>query len=205
MSGPATAANISLPPANLAPSLEDSARNRHFGTAIGIATSPAPSGRDEFEERFSHKLGGFRMSHGDRDARSRAIYLAACLATDDEQRTEARRQAYVLLGLGGSSDYWPTRALQRLGPSLKDDMGFLLGSGWALRSLAAILWAEHGGPSYVGARLAGDDDVRVRRAFAEALAGAEQSESHDAVRGRLALDPCYSVRAAIHGIACPKS
>ena len=86
--------------------------------------------------------------------------------------------------LGEESDYWPTRALQRLGETVKDDLAFLASQGWAIRSFAARLWAEHAEPSHLGMRLAADPDVRVRRALAHALSRQPET-SHLALREQL--------------------
>ena len=129
-----------------------------------------------------------------RDSRGQAVLLASVLATNETQRNEVRRLVYALLG--EESDYWPTRALQRLGETVKDDLAFLASQGWAIRSFAARLWAEHGEPSHLGKRLAADPDVRVRRALARALSQQPET-SHFALREQLAVDPAYSVRAAL--------
>jgi hypothetical protein len=135
------------------------------------------------------------MVHKDMDSRDRALFLAACLADGDEQRVAVRGQAYELLVNGGSeSGYWVTRALQQLGDAMRDDVGYLLTQGWALRSFAAILWVRHGTPVQAGMRLATDSDVRVRRTLAEAIGGVEPDEVRRLVRDRLARDPNHSVR-----------
>jgi len=183
---------------NLVQQLDKADRGRHFAAALLCASSPAVSNHDDVEQQFSHKLGAMRIAYPNRDSRDRAVFLAACLATDEAQRAQVRSLAYALLGAGGDSDYWLARALQQLGGALKDDVGFLAGQGWALRSLAGILWAEHGSPPQVGMKLANDVDVRVRRALGEALAGSVAKEFQASVRDRLAHDPCYSVRIALH-------
>ncbi|GAA1763481.1 hypothetical protein [Nostocoides vanveenii] len=180
--------------ANLAPHVTSKKRADFFTTAVRLATSPTPSDHDQLNEQFAHKLGAFRMNGTRRDSRGQATALAAALATDEAQRSEARRLAYGLIGT--DSDYWPTRALQHLGDTLNDDLTFLASQGWAIRSLAAILWAKHGSPAHVGARLAADPDVRVRRALARALAQ-ESGQTHPTLRKQLALDPAYSVRSVL--------
>ncbi|MGC4828843.1 hypothetical protein [Micromonospora arida] len=184
--------------ANLAPRLSAADRGEHFGAAMRIASSPQSSLHDELERGFAHRLGGMRVVRNDMDSRERALFLAACLAGDDGQRTTVRGQAYELLvNGGGESGYWVTRALQQLGAAMREDVGYLLTQGWALRSFAAILWARHGTPVQAGMRLATDSDVRVRRALAEALGGAEPDEVQRPVRDRLAQDPNYSVRSVL--------
>jgi hypothetical protein len=182
--------------ATLAPHITPAKRADYFTTAARLATSPTPSNHDKLNEQFTHRLGAFRMNGTPHDARGQATTLAAALATTDAQRSEARRLAYSLLGT--ESDYWPTRALQHLGDTLNDDLVFLASQGWAIRSLAASFWPEHGQPAHLGARLAADPDVRVRRALARAVS--EQSgPTHPAVREQLANDPAHSVRAALNG------
>ncbi|WP_223775367.1 hypothetical protein [Streptomyces sp. 135] len=180
--------------ANLGPHLARSQQDEHFETAMRLATSPTPSDHDRLDGQFTHKLGGLRIEGRPRDSRGQAVVLAATLATDTARRSQVRRLVYALLG--EESDYWPTRALQQLGDTVKDDLAFLASQGWAIRSLAAILWADHGEPAHLGHRLAADPDVRVRRALATAL-HRRTDASHPSVREQLAADPAHSVRAAL--------
>ena len=182
--------------ANLSPHIDQAKRKDYFAAAVRLATSPTPSEHDNFNEQFTHKLGGFRMSGTPRESRGQALVLAASLAVDAPQREHVRRLAYSLLG--EESDYWPTRALQQLGDTVKDDLAFLASQGWAIRCLAATLWAGHGEPAHLGNRLAADPDVRVRRALASALNGAADS-AYSAVREQLEGDPAHSVRSALSG------
>ncbi|MFI1518796.1 hypothetical protein [Kitasatospora cineracea] len=180
---------------NLAPHITRAKRDDYFTAAVRLATSPNPSDHDRINERFAHKLGAFRVNDTTRDACGQATVLAAALAANEAQRSEARRLAYSLLGT--SSDYWPTRALQHLGDTLNDDLAFLACQGWAVRSLAAALWPEHGNPAHLGTRLAADPDARVRRTLARALSQ-QPASTHAAVRKQLAKDPAYSVRAVLN-------
>jgi|CXWK01.1.fsa_nt_gi hypothetical protein len=182
--------------ANLSPHIDQAKRKDYFAAAVRLATSPTPSEHDNFNEQFTHKLGGFRMSGTPRESRGQALVLAASLAVDAPQREHVRRLAYSLLG--EESDYWPTRTLQQLGDTVKDDLAFLASQGWAIRCLAATLWAGHGEPAHLGNRLAADPDVRVRRALASALNGAADS-AYSAVREQLEGDPAHSVRSALSG------
>lgn len=180
--------------ANIGSNVDEPRRSEFFATAVRLATSPTPSQHDELNDQFAHKLEGFRINGTPRDSRPQAVVLAATLATGETQRNQVRHLIYSLLG--EDSDYWATRALQQLGDTVKDDLAFLASQGWAIRSLVAILWTDHGEPHQLGRRLATDRDVRVRRALAHALA--QQAETaHLAVREQLATDPAYSVRAAL--------
>ena len=179
---------------NLGRQLDEAQRGEHFDTAMRLATSPTPSDHDGLNEQFTHKLGGVRMNGVPQGSRGEALALAATLAINETQRNEVRRVVYSLLG--DKADYWPTLALQRLGDTVKDDLAFLASQGWAIRSLAATLWADHGEPTHLGERLARDPDVRVRRALARALAQ-RPLEEHPALRDELATDPAYSVRTAM--------
>jgi hypothetical protein len=162
------------------------------------ATHPTPSQHDGLQERFKHPLGAMRTAQAGQGSRDRALFLAASLADDSTQRASVRNQAYALLGDGTDADYWLTRALRRLGDTMKDDIGLLVAQGWALRSFAAILRTQHGSPVQVGGRPAMDNDVRVRRTLAEALAKSDSEESQRSVRELLGRDPCHSVREALH-------
>ena len=176
-----------LAASNLAPHLDETTRGTHCATALRLATSTTPSEHDDLDAQFTHRLGGLGFIGTPRDSRGQAVLLASVLATNEAQRNEVRRVAYALLG--EESDYWPTRALQRLGETVKDDLAFLASQGWAIRSFAARLWAKCGEPSHLGKRLAADPDVRVRRALARALS--EQPEtSHPAVREQTSRGPC---------------
>lgn len=187
--------------ANLSAQVSAPKRSEYFEAAIRLATVPTPSEHDKLNERFTHKLGGVRMNEAVLGSRGQALFLAASLGADADQCEEVRRLAYSLLG--EQSDYWPTRALQQLGDAVKDDLAFLASQqGWAIRSLAAILWVEHTAPAHLGSRLAVDPDVRVRRALAETLAQHPEL-SHPAIREQLATDPAYSVRAALGSSPVP--
>ncbi|WP_458115675.1 hypothetical protein [Arthrobacter sp. D2-10] len=180
--------------ANLSAHTDASKRPKFFETAVRLATSPTPSDHDKLNEQFTHKLGAVRMNGKSHDSRGQAAFLAATLADDDIQRANVRRLAYSLLG--EESDYWPTRALQHLGDAVRDDLAFLAGQGWAIRSLAATLWVKFPHPEHLGNRLSIDPDVRVRRALARALT--QQPETaHSTVRSQLATDPAYSVRMSL--------
>jgi len=135
------------------------------------------------------------------------------LARTLSDRVGVRAVTLRLVGDGTVSEYWVTRALQRLGDALAPDVGFLSGQNWALKSLAAILWSKTTQPSPVGIRLAADPDVRVRRALALHLREAQEAEvsvttateigdervaareaAREEVLEALRRDPAFSVR-----------
>ena len=179
--------------ANLAPYLSDAAKKRLFPEAARLSEESTPSEHDQLGGQ--HRLSAFRVNTSGSDKRGHATYLASILASSDEDREEVRRLAYLLLGSG--SDYYPTQALQQLGETVKDDVAFLAGQGWAMRSLAAILWVRYGGPPHVGARLCADEDVRVREVLARSLSADAAGPSQDSVRAKLAADPSFRVRRAL--------
>lgn len=183
--------------ARLADGLTDPVKSATFARAVDCAVSPQPSEYDEMQDQFRYKLGAARVNGSGPGSRGKALFLAAKLATTEEQFTEVRTHAFAQLIGDESSDYWATRALQQLSDGLKDDIGFLASQGWALRSLAAILWVHHTHPSYVGSRLAHDPDARVRRSLADALARAEDSQQRREVRDILLRDPAHSVRVRL--------
>ena len=183
--------------------------------ALALVLSPPASAADAVDDAFRHPLGAVRMSHR-RDSRGEAAHLAATLAKTKYDKERVRTAALGLVGDDAVSEYWVTRALQRLGDTMAPDVGFLSGQNWALKSLAAILWSRTTEPEPVGYRLAADPDVRVRRALAEHLAQRQAEEDPDTVTdvpsdataiakpgaARASLlellrqDPCFSVRAA---------
>ncbi|AWB96272.1 hypothetical protein DCE93_11945 [Agromyces badenianii] len=184
--------------ANLARGLGDESKKQLFPDAARLAEKSTPSTLDEFDRQFSHPLGTFRLNISGSDRRGHATFLASLLVVSDNDREEVRRLAYLLLG--SDSDFYPTQALQNLGEVVKDDIAFLAGQGWAMRSLASILWVRYGGPPHVGARLAADEDARVRQALASSLAEAHAEPSQEFVRAQLATDPSSRVRRALGGM-----
>lgn len=180
---------------NLSRHVTAESRAGFFADATRLITAPTPSEHDALNANFTHELGGIRMNGNPRDSRGQALLLASELADDDAQRGEVRRFAYAQLG--EESDYWPTIALQRLGDAVKDDLAFLASQGWAIRSLAAILWVDYGEPAHLGIRLASDPDVRVRKAFADTLAKRPKAHFSE-VKEMLMADPAYSVRKALN-------
>lgn len=187
--------------ANLASHVDPDARGEYIETALNLVVAPTPSLADLASGGFSHPLGAMRMALSN-NSRGQAAFLAASLAAEADQKVRVRDAAFTLVGDDSVSEYWVTRALQRLGDALAGDVGFLSGQGWALKSLAAILWAKSPTPAPVGYRLATDADVRVRRALAAALAGQPVDETSDEgklprqVAAVLTKDPCHSVREA---------
>lgn len=180
---------------NIVGNLADDSKTGLFPDAVDLAEKQYPSAHDDIQRRLSHPLGAVRYSPSGSDRRGQATLLASRLATSDDERAQVRRLAYRLLG--SDSDFYPTQALQNLGAAVKDDVAFLAGQGWAMRCLAAMLWAEHGGPPHVGARLAADEDVRVRQALASELADAAPDTETDVLRAQLASDPSFRVRRAL--------
>lgn len=187
--------------ANLALSIDAPTRAVHVAEALRLVVAPSPSEADAFGTPFGHPLGAVRIP-GPGDSRAQAVHLAASLAESEEDKEEVRQAALRLIG-DDVSDYWLTRAFQRLGDAMLPDAGFLSGGDWALRSLAALLWARTGSPPRVGHRLLADADVRVRRALARSLtdeaSGIPAGDAREEVRELLTADPCHSVRTAAAG------
>lgn len=184
--------------ANLAPHTDQSKRDEYFGIAVRLVTSPSGSIHDKLDEQYTHKLGAIRTNGERRESRGQALHLAAMLAADAAQCEGVRRLAYSLLG--ENSDYWPTRALERLGDTVNDDLAFLASQGWAIRRLAANMWVTHPEPEHLGNKLAGDPDVRVRRALAHALSQ-NPAMAYPTVYQQLLTDPAHSVRTALRAPA----
>lgn len=208
-------ASYLLAASNLLPPPDKRKRALLFESALALVDSPPESVADAADEPYRHPLGAVRMS-APRDSRGEAAHLAAALARTNHDKKRVRTAALALVGDETVSEYWVTRALQRLGDTMAPDVGFLSGQNWALKSLAAILWSKTTDPEPVGYRLAGDPDVRVRRALAVhlvqsqsvddagGLAGLPRDASASDKRGSaratlldlLRQDPCFTVRAA---------
>lgn len=190
---------------NLVDDLDDDVRTAFLERALSLVSQPSTSLADAMNEQFSHPLGAVRMGRT-HDARAQAAHLAATLARSPAEQALVRDSTLALVGDESGSEYWVTRALQRLGEALAADVGFLSGQGWALRSLAALQWVKTTRPAPVGRRLAVDPDVRVRRALATALSEVTTSaeDTHQdmdmartGVLKMLRADPCYSVRSLV--------
>ncbi|WP_322920656.1 hypothetical protein [Nocardioides renjunii] len=203
-----------LAASNLAPPRARTTAKELFEQALALVVSPPRYVTDASDARFAHPLGGFRIT-GKTDSRAQAAYVAAGLAKTASEKERVRSAALSLIGDAAASEVWTTRALQRLGESMAPDIGFLSGQGWALRSLAAILWARTTVPAAVGDRLASDPDPRVRRAFAAELVTCQNNEgagkhsesarkratasrrvARSSLLARLQDDPRFSVRVA---------
>lgn len=185
--------------ANLASDLDEADFERLLPQALELVVDPPKSLADAMMSQFSHPLGAFRVSGG-HDSRPAAAFLAARLARTPEQRDKARQSALALIGADGQADYHVTRALQVLREDLERDVPLLVGLGWALRSLAAIVWVGSDAlEPAIGERLATDPDPRVRRALADALARRPADDRTARVRLILTDDPRHSVRSLLEG------
>lgn len=194
-----------LAAANLADNLADTDVKELLPLALDEATSPASSDADGLTSAFGHPLGAMRIALAG-DSRTAAALLAARLASTAQQRDQARAAALRLIGADSDSDYYVTRALQVLQDDLARDIPYLAKQGWALRSLAAIAWANaDDSDPQIGGLLAGDPDPRVRRALADALARARPTPRTDDARDTLHADPRHSVRRLLpqRGAALP--
>lgn len=199
--GGADRAQYLLAAAQLVDRLDDPGSN--FDAALECAVAPSASELDDLERQMTHPLGVFRIT-GIHSSRPEAAYLAARLASTAEQKNAARAAAMQLISVT-NNDYWVTRALQQTPELLTNDVGFLSGQGWALRSLAAITWCKTGTePIHVGLKLARDTDPRVRRALAGALSDAPAGPNRDKVHEVLLGDPCFSVRRLVSRLPSPR-
>jgi hypothetical protein len=194
-----------LAAANLVDDLPDIDARELFTRAIHEAAAPARSEADELTQMYSHPLGAMRFGIGG-NSRPAAVYLAARLARTEEQRRQVRQAALQLIGSDGDADFHVTQALRALGDDLESDVPWLARQGWALRSLAGIIWADSSSlPSSIGEALAVDSDARVRRTLADALARRDPTDRAAAARGRLASDPRFSVRRLVARTSCVRT
>jgi hypothetical protein len=188
-----------LAAANLASELHADDVERLLPAALAEAVDPPESEADAVTAQFGHPLSAFRVT-GNHDSRPAAAFLAARLARTPQQRDQARTTALALIGADGDADYHVTQALRVLKDDLERDVPLLMGLGWALRSLAAISWAQSNSldPRF-GQRLAADPDARVRRALADAPSRTEPDGRTATAREKLRTDPRHSVRTRLRG------
>lgn len=186
-----------LAASNLVDGLDATTRHNFFLEAESLVGTVKPSEYDTFTSQFEHKLGALRVFSADSSTAASALYLAVCLADADDQRIGLKQIAYQLLGVSDRADYRVARALQRMGNAIDNDLGFLAGQSWSLRSLAAVRWVEHSEPEHLGQYLASDSDARVRHALADSLAGVFPTPAQADVRKILGEDPAYSVRSLL--------
>lgn len=184
---------------NLVKGISSSSRKSHYARAMQLATSMSPSEVDMFDSNSAHPLNAFQINFNTSITQAKALYLAACLAKTTAEKNMVKQRTFTLLGINDSSDYWLTKTLQKLDTALNDDLGFLAGRSWPLRSLAALLWAKHPSPVHLGQILAQDKDARVRRALAGALAETAPTAIQTDVRQLLNQDPAFSVRQLMQG------
>lgn len=194
-------ADYLLAATNLSIDLDDT--DELFQRAITAAEDANPSAGDLMSTVGNHPLSAFRISGQTLDTRPHAVLLAAALARTPDQRTVVRGRALNLLSVPRDS-YFAVKALQRLAPTaLIEDLPLLVVQpDWSARSLAALTWAT-GSPTdtTIGLLLARDDDVRVRRALAHAIATVESTPTITAVNDVLRTDAHFSVRHQLRQLA----
>lgn len=187
-----------LAASNLSDQLAQDDIDEIFPAVIAMTSEATISEADESDQMFAHPLGAMRvMNFG--DDRPMAALLAANLASTLDQRTQAINAALSLTGTSDDADYWTTKALQILSDDLAADvLPVLARMNWPQRSLAAITWCRNDeSPASLGDSLAGDTDVRVRRAFAEAISARPCNSRTNHARELLTRDVRYSVRRAL--------
>jgi len=187
-------ADYLLAAVNLSHDLDDT--DDLYRRAIAAANDPNPSQGDIMINLGNHPLGTFRSSGAILDTRPQALYLASALASTPAQLAEVRAHALSLLRTPGAG-YFVVRALQKLAPpDLNRDVALLAThSDWAVRSLAAIIWAKNSpNDQTIGQHLAADHDVRVRRALASALPSDNHTHATEKVEVALRADRHFSVR-----------
>ncbi len=181
---------------NLSSNLEEEERSEFFRTALNLATENPRSDLDALHAQMADPLGFMRRT-GSQDSRQAAAYLAAMLARSDQDKRTVRDAAIKLIGADDDQDYYVTKALQVLQSELADIAPLLAHFGWALRSLAAISWAESSSmPADLGEKLSRDPDARVRRALAQGIRKSDAPHTN-VVREALKSDPRWSVRSIL--------
>ncbi|MGW6949160.1 hypothetical protein [Streptomyces xanthophaeus] len=173
-----------------------------FGSLCETALDSAdhdsgPNAADLAMGGMNHQLSSFRLNLASADIRAHWLLLAAVVAPSAEHAERVRER--ILLALPAPADdggYRLAQALQFLPQKVVAPYTLLLAAHphWAVRSLSAVLWAGHAeAPVRLGALLARDPDVRVRRTLAAEVANGTDLRS-SAVATLLAADPRHSVR-----------
>lgn len=106
----------------------------------------------------------------------------------------------MLLGAGGCAGWYAVQALRALATDdlVRDVHLLAVHHEWAVRSLAALTWANSApSDAAVGLLLASDLDQRVRRSLADGLRGAVTTAATEQVRKTLAADSRHSVRSLL--------
>lgn len=183
-----------LAASNLVDKLDNKTRRKFFEAAIDFAGNPPVSNVDVFNASMRNPLGGMRINDRS-DSRPAAVFLAARLAKSREEKRKVRDSALQLIGVSSDEDYRITQALQVVQSELRDSAALLAQGGWALRSLAAILWAKSSDLPYeLGMTLSRDAEPTVRRTLAHELRDKPDDRSAD-IRTVLEADPRWSVRS----------
>ena len=168
-----------------------------FEDAITLATNRSPSEGDIVHNIGTHPLGTFRTIGFITDTRPHALFLAAALARTQEQKNRVQELAYTLIGSSDEANWYIAHSLRILGADDRNLPFLATQPHWALRSLAAITWAQSSTAApEIGRILTEDADPRVRRAIASALAESPNPAAPE-LRHHLLTDPCHSIRRLV--------
>ncbi|NIA26120.1 MAG: hypothetical protein GWP04_11210 [Gammaproteobacteria bacterium] len=192
---------ISILGAELSPDTRAELHSRAMRFAMGEASSSdlSPDLRQE-----PHPLSRFRFSFSPGPLEAYGLEAAARLAPNQPEIDAVVNQALALLA---SSDEATTHRIATMlswlrGSRLAASQELLGGQpNPSLRALAAVLWVRDPGQSpELGARLASDSSVLVRRTLAREIASSGEFQPGNAVVARLSSDVRYSVRKVLRDL-----
>ena len=179
---------------NLSEEVSQSRKGEYYEAVVQLIKSPNLSEYDSLEQQFRNPLGFLRMKEQKRTDLGAAALVAAKFADSDNQKAEVKRLIYSLLIQG--HEKWLAEALYSIRDVVFEDLGFLMGKDWEMRTLVAYLWAENNGVKHIGDFLASDPDYRVRHSLAASIRD-KPREQFIEIFEKLEVDPRFSVRSAL--------
>jgi hypothetical protein len=190
--------------AGIAPDLSPEERKRAFDAVLPLMGDDQPlSAHDLVLASMRHPLSFIRFDMGPDTTADAAVQACACLATTEEERKTARRQAIRLLARPDEIEVTKiVRTLLVVDSSADDLPPELLAThvNEHVRALAAVLWAHAPTDPEPGLSLARDPARIVRTSLADALTDRPE---HARIREILAADPRLSVRERVDGVREP--
>lgn len=187
-----------LAAAALADRLSEPARAESFATLLSGASTPAFEDPGPEDDPMMLDVSIFG-----RDLRGYYLQAASRFASGKNDLIEVKNIGFALLGVSDTLDYRVAAALHPHRNEVIDESDIpilAMQRHWSLRALASERWVTLETPEAVGRFLAKDEDPRVRRSLASALADAGQASGTEAARTILLSDTLHSIRvlAATH-------
>lgn len=187
-----------LAAAALANCLSEPARAKTFVELLLGASTPKFENPDSDDDPLLLDTSIFG-----RDLRGYYLQAASEFASGVNEFADVKNLSFALLGVSDALDYRIAAALHPHRNEVLDERDIpilAMQRHWSLRALAAERWVVLESSEAVGRFLAKDDDPRVRRSLATALASAGEVGATESARSILLDDTLHSIRslAATH-------